>query len=55
MCVIYFMSLISYGMFQAIRDTRVFRGSEIDSDHYLLESSFNIKRNHFVKKKKKKH
>jgi hypothetical protein len=35
----------------AIRDTRVFRGSEIDTDHYLLQRTFKISKRYYTQRK----
>jgi hypothetical protein len=31
----------------AIRDTRVFRGSEVDTDYFLLQSTFKINKKYY--------
>jgi hypothetical protein len=37
-----------------IRDTRVLRGSEIDTDHYLLQSTFKISKRYYTQWKTNK-
>jgi hypothetical protein len=44
-------STINENLNNAIRDTRVFRGSEIDTDHYLLESTFKIHRQYHTQRR----
>jgi hypothetical protein len=35
----------------AMRDTRVFGGSEIETDHYLLQRKFKICKQYYIKKR----
>jgi uncharacterized protein YabN with tetrapyrrole methylase and pyrophosphatase domain len=43
--------IINENLKNAIRDTRVFRESKIDTDHYLLESTFKIRRQYHTQKR----
>jgi hypothetical protein len=37
-----------------IRDTRVFRGSEIDTDHFLLQRTFKISKQYYSQRRNNK-